>query len=73
MIIYYTIKIIEYNVDVLPEVSTFDQNILKSNWSHRHFAKIAGIGTFGINNMLISKNGSSYTNTSGDCPNSIGS
>lgn len=51
------LKKMGYNADVSPEASTFDQNILKSNWSHRHFAKIAGLGTFGINNMLISKNG----------------
>jgi epoxyqueuosine reductase QueG len=44
-----------YYADVSPESSTFDQKILKSNWSHRHFAKAAGLGTFGINNMLITK------------------
>ena len=36
----------------------FDQNILKSNWSQRHMAYAAGIGTFGINNLLISEKGS---------------
>lgn len=46
-----------YNAGVSPEASTFDQKILKSNWSHRHFAKVAGLGTFGINNMLITKVG----------------
>ena len=46
-----------YHADVSPEASTFDQKILKSNWSHRHFAKAAGLGTFGINNMLITKIG----------------
>lgn len=46
-----------YGAGVSPEASTFDQKILKSNWSHRHFAKIAGLGTFGINNMLITKLG----------------
>ena len=46
-----------YHADVSPEAFTFDQKILKSNWSHRHFAKIAGLGTFGINNMLITKFG----------------
>jgi epoxyqueuosine reductase QueG len=28
-----------------------------SNWSHRHAAWVAGMGTFGINNMLITKEG----------------
>lgn len=36
----------------------FDQNILKSKWSQRHLAYAAGIGTFGINNLLISEKGS---------------
>lgn len=30
---------------------------LKSNWSQRHVAYAAGLGTFGINNMLITKDG----------------
>jgi epoxyqueuosine reductase QueG len=46
-----------YHAGVSPEALTFDQNSLKSNWSHRHFAKAAGLGTFGINNMLITKIG----------------
>jgi epoxyqueuosine reductase QueG len=35
----------------------FDIKKLVSTWSHRHIAYIAGMGTFGINNMLITKNG----------------
>lgn len=35
----------------------FDQNELVSNWSHRHMAYAAGLGTFGINNMLITRKG----------------
>ncbi|MEL7656677.1 MAG: epoxyqueuosine reductase [Bacillota bacterium] len=46
-----------YEAAVSAEASTFDQNKLISNWSHRHFAKAAGLGTFGINNMLITKSG----------------
>lgn len=37
--------------------SEFDQIELVSNWSHRHMAYAAGLGTFGINNMLITKLG----------------
>lgn len=40
-----------------PESFTFDQKRLKSNWSHRHFAYAAGLGTFGVNNMLITRKG----------------
>ena len=62
------IKIINDNIELLmtrkgykagkiPATHNFDVNKLISNWSHRHIAYIAGIGTFGINNMLITKNG----------------
>jgi epoxyqueuosine reductase QueG len=51
------LKKLGYEADVSPEATTFDQKALKSNWSHRHFARAAGIGTFGINNMLITKIG----------------
>lgn len=42
---------------VSQEASTFNQEKLISNWSQRHFAYAAGLGTFGINNMLITKSG----------------
>lgn len=51
------LKKIGYRAGVSPEATTFDQKILKSNWSHRHFARVAGMGTFGVNNMLINKIG----------------
>ena len=46
-----------YRAAVSKEASTFDQERLISNWSHRHFACAAGLGTFGLNNMLITKSG----------------
>lgn len=33
------------------------EDVLKSSWSHRHMAYAAGLGTFGINNMLITPYG----------------
>lgn len=33
------------------------QQDLKSRWSQRHIARAAGIGTFGLNNMLIGEKG----------------
>ena len=36
---------------------TFDKNTLMSRWSHRHIARIAGLGSFGLNNMLITSAG----------------
>jgi epoxyqueuosine reductase QueG len=35
----------------------FDRERLLSDWSQRHVAFIAGLGTFGINNMLITEEG----------------
>ena len=40
-----------------PNDQLFSDTNLKSRWSHRHFAYLAGLGTFGINNMMITKNG----------------
>lgn len=46
-----------YDAAVSSEAYTFDREKLISNWSHRHFARIAGLGTFGVNNMLITRKG----------------
>ncbi len=46
-----------YKAAVSEETKTFDREKLISNWSHRHFAYAAGMGTFGVNNMLITKKG----------------
>ena len=35
----------------------FDEKKLISRWSHRHIAQIAGLGSFGMNNMLITSAG----------------
>lgn len=51
------IKKMGYNAALASEASTFDRKKLKSNWSHRHFAYAAGLGSFGINNMLITQKG----------------
>ena len=41
----------------LPATHNYNKEDLISNWSHRHVAFLAGIGTFGKNNMFITKNG----------------
>jgi len=46
-----------FEAAVSAEAYTFDQEKLISNWSQRHFARAAGLGTFGLNNMLITKKG----------------
>lgn len=46
-----------YKAGISPKTATFSKTELKSNWSYRHFAYLAGLGTFGLNNMLITKHG----------------
>ena len=46
-----------YKAGKIPATHNFNKEKLISNWSHRHIAYMAGLGTFGMNNMLITKNG----------------
>lgn len=46
-----------FNSNIIPATHNFDTKKLISDWSHRHVAVIAGLGTFGINNMLITDKG----------------
>lgn len=42
---------------IMPATHNFDPDKLISDWSHRHIAVIAGLGRFGLNNMLITEQG----------------
>lgn len=46
-----------YQASNLPPTYNYDEKLLKSDWSHRSSAYIAGIGKFGINHMLITERG----------------
>ncbi|GHV81285.1 (Fe-S)-binding protein [Spirochaetia bacterium] len=46
-----------YAAGKLPATHNFDTERLVSDWSHRHVACIAGLGSFGFNNMLITDQG----------------
>jgi epoxyqueuosine reductase QueG len=46
-----------YHVGKIPATHNFDETTLLSDWSHRHVAYIAGLGSFGLNNMLITDRG----------------
>lgn len=46
-----------FSSNIIPATHNFDTKKLISDWSHRHAAVIAGLGTFGINNMLITDKG----------------
>ncbi len=41
----------------IPATHNWIKDKLISNWSHRHVAMIAGLGRFGLNNMLITDSG----------------
>jgi epoxyqueuosine reductase QueG len=49
---------VSYRVGKIPATGNFDEERLISNWSHRHIAFLAGMGSFGVNNMLITSSGS---------------
>lgn len=46
-----------YKAVFAPATHNFDEETLLSDWSHRSVAYIAGLGTFGLNHMLITENG----------------
>jgi epoxyqueuosine reductase QueG len=46
-----------YRTCTIPATHNFDPASLMSAWSHRHVAYIAGLGTFGLNRMLITQKG----------------
>ena len=46
-----------FQVEITPATHNFDPEKLISNWSHRHVGYIAGLGTFGVNNMIITDSG----------------
>lgn len=46
-----------YSNAVLPPTHNFDQAELMSDWSHKHAAYIAGLGTFGLHRLLITEQG----------------
>lgn len=50
-------KLKEHGYEAASPDWCFDREKLTSNWSQRHVAFIAGLGTFGINNMLITEEG----------------
>jgi len=47
----------KYKTGKIPAAHNFDKVKLLSNWSHRHIAYLAGLGTFGLNNMVITEFG----------------
>ena len=57
---HWLIHIIEqlgFAATALPPTHNFDSQRLLSDWSHKHVAFIAGLGTFGLHHMLITEKG----------------
>ncbi len=46
-----------FKATIIPATHNFNEEKLISDWSHRHVAYIAGLGKFGLNNMLITEKG----------------
>lgn len=46
-----------HKTNIIPATHNMDEEKLISDWSHRHVAFIAGLGKFGLNNMLITDKG----------------
>lgn len=47
----------DYRATSIPKTYNYDKTKLINDWSHRHIAFIAGLGKFGLNNMLITEKG----------------
>lgn len=47
-----------YSASMIQATHTYNEADMKSMWSHRSAAAIAGLGTFGANRMLITEKGS---------------
>lgn len=54
-----TIHKLGYEAKTAPEAAVFYRDEVISHWSFRHIAYAAGLGTFGLNNMLITDKGCS--------------
>jgi len=52
-----TIEACGFTVATTPAAHNYDSVTLLSRWSHRHVAYVAGLGAFGLNNMLITRKG----------------
>lgn len=46
-----------YRSTIIPATHNFDEERLISDWSHKHVAYVAGLGKFGLHNMLITEKG----------------
>lgn len=57
--IYEKLSPYGYTCSNLPATHNFDEKKLISNWSHRHIAELAGLGSLGLHRLLITEAGCS--------------
>ncbi|WZL74555.1 epoxyqueuosine reductase [Clostridiaceae bacterium 35-E11] len=55
--VHEKLKEFHYHATLLPATHNFNQEELISDWSHRHVAYIAGLGKFGLHQLLITEKG----------------
>jgi epoxyqueuosine reductase QueG len=46
-----------FKCGLTPATHNFDENTLMARWSHKHLGYLAGLGRFGVHNMLITNRG----------------
>lgn len=51
------LKLRGFETKVMPATHNFNEKDLLSDWSHKHVAYIAGLGSFGLHKMLITEKG----------------
>lgn len=57
--LYEKLSYYGYTCSNLPATHNFDEKKLISNWSHRHIAQLAGLGSLGLHRLLITEAGCS--------------
>ncbi len=55
--LYMKLKEFNYSSTILPPTHNFNKQTLISTWSHKHIGYIAGLGKFGLHQMLITERG----------------
>jgi epoxyqueuosine reductase QueG len=55
--LYRKLEEFNYSSIVLPPTHNFNKKTLTSSWSHKHIGYIAGLGKFGLHQMLITERG----------------
>ncbi|NTV79226.1 MAG: epoxyqueuosine reductase [Clostridiales bacterium] len=55
--IQFMLEALGFETAIQPPTNNYDDTLLTASWSHKSCAVIAGLGTFGLNHLLITKSG----------------